>query len=31
MQHSDFRTAYEAFKAKQTPRFAGAPDGGDES
>jgi enoyl-CoA hydratase/carnithine racemase len=26
MQHSDFRTAHEAFKRKETPRFAGAPE-----
>jgi enoyl-CoA hydratase/carnithine racemase len=24
MQHPDFRTAHDAFKAKQTPRFSGA-------
>jgi len=27
MQHSDFRTAHEAFKRKETPRFEGAPEG----
>ncbi|HVY48300.1 MAG TPA: enoyl-CoA hydratase family protein [Minicystis sp.] len=27
MAHPDFRTAYEANKAKATPRFEGAPDG----
>jgi len=26
MQHPDFRTAHDAFKNKETPRFAGAPD-----
>ena len=26
MQHPDFATAHAAFKAKETPRFAGAPD-----
>lgn len=26
MQHPDFRSAHEAFKRKETPRFAGAPE-----
>ena len=26
MQHPDFRTAHDAFKNKQQPRFAGAPE-----
>ena len=26
MQHPDFRSAHDAFKNKQQPRFAGAPE-----